>query len=629
MYADADDQRRWFKRFVRNDSARIRLLCFHCAGGNAAMFRDWPRLLPASIEPVAVQLPGRLDRFGEPPYQSMELLVDKLADVIKPFLGQPFACYGASMGARVAWTLAHVLRDREMEMPSALYVASNVAPGVDSSGQEWNQPDSRLVEYMLELGGTPPEILADAELADRLVSVLRADLTALATHTFRPASPLAVPIQAFAGSEDAESPPHLMSAWREETVTRFRLDVVPGGHFFSAAGRHQIINVISSDLGLVMPEAPILSTGRNTAVIDFEIHPGSRRVPAVEREAILRSPGFGQVFTDHMVTMRWTAGHDWHDARLEPYGPLALDPATSVFHYAQEFFEGMKAYRQQNGSIALFRPEANAARFNASARRLAMPELAAETFIRTLELLVFQDRDWVPADDGTSLYLRPFMIATQRGLGFTLPSESYLFCVIASPVSAYFGAGARPKPVTVWLSEDYTRAAPGGTGAVKAGANYAQAFAAQQQAAAQGCDQVVWLDAAEHAWVEEMGGMNLFFVYGHEPRIMTPALTGTLLPGITRDALLALAPRLGIGVEEGKISIAQWRERCASGELTEVFACGTAAVISPVGKVRSKDGEWLIGDGDPGPVTLCLREELMGIQYGRSPDPFGWIHKVC
>jgi branched-chain amino acid aminotransferase len=369
-------------------------------------------------------------------------------------------------------------------------------------------------------------------------------------------------------------------------------------------------------------------------MVDFEMHPAGQRVAEAEREAMLLAPGFGQVFTDHMITLRWSAGRGWHDGRLEPYGPIELDPATSVFHYGQEFFEGMKAYRQDNGSIALFRPEANAARFNSSARRLAMPELPPETFIRALELLVTQDRNWVPASEDTSLYLRPFMIATQRGLGFTLPSQSYLFCVIASPVSAYFGAGARPKPVTVWLSEDYTRAAPGGTGAVKAGANYAAAFAAQRQAVAQGCDQVVWLDAAEHAWVEEMGGMNLFFVSGPggpgrgRPRIMTPALTGTLLPGVTRDSLLTLAPGLGLDAQEGRISIAQWQEQCASGELTEVFACGTAAVISPVGKVRSKGGEWLVGDGSPGPVTLRLRQELLGIQYGRGPDPAGWIHKI-
>jgi branched-chain amino acid aminotransferase len=253
------------------------------------------------------------------------------------------------------------------------------------------------------------------------------------------------------------------------------------------------------------------------------------------------------------------------------------------------------------------------------------------TFIRALELLVTQDCNWVPAGLGNSLYLRPFMIATQRGLGFTHPSNRYLFCVIASPATAYFGGG-RPRALSVWLSEDYTRAAPGGTGFAKTGGNYAGAFAAGQQATAQGCDQVVWLDSAEHAWVEEMGGMNLFFVYaprGAQPRIMTPALTGTLLPGVTRDSLLTLAPQLGIPAEEDRISTSQWRQECASGELTEAFACGTAAVMAPVGTVKGVSGEWLVGDGSPGPITLRLREELLGIQYGLRPDPFGWVHKVC
>jgi branched-chain amino acid aminotransferase len=366
----------------------------------------------------------------------------------------------------------------------------------------------------------------------------------------------------------------------------------------------------------------------------FMIRPSSNPVPSSERDALLASPGFGKVFTDHMITLRWSADRGWHDGWLEPYGPLMLEPATSVFHYAQEFFEGMKAYRQDNGSIALFRPAQNAARFNSTARRLAMPEIPEDVFIRALELLVSHDQAWVPDREAGSLYLRPFMIATQRGLGFTLPADSYLFCVIASPVTAYFGGGARPRPVTVWLSEDYTRAAPGGTGAVKAGGNYAPAFKAQQQAVEQGCDQVVWLDAAKHAWVEEMGGMNLFFVYGRDgsgssPRIMTPALTGTLLPGITRDSLLRLAPLLGLGAEQGRISIGEWERQCASGELTEVFGCGTAAVIVPVGRVRGSHGEWAIGDGKPGPITLRLREELVGIQYGDRPDPFTWIHKVC
>ena len=362
-------------------------------------------------------------------------------------------------------------------------------------------------------------------------------------------------------------------------------------------------------------------------MIDFDIRPSAHPVPAADREAVLAAPGFGQVFTDHMITLRWSAERGWYDGRLEPYGPFTLDPATSVFHYSQEFFEGLKAYRQDNGSITMFRPDANAARFNRSAVRMAMPELPEETFVRALELLVTQDRDWVPAGEGNSLYLRPFMIATQRGLGVNHPSNEYLFCVIASPAASYFGGTGQPKPVTVWLSEDYTRAAPGGTGGVKTGGNYAAAFVAQQQAVDRGCDQVVWLDAAEHRWVEEMGGMNLFFV--RPDLITTPPLTGTLLPGITRDSLLRLAPDLGVTARQERISIEQWQAQCASGELTEVFACGTAAVITPVGRVKSESAEWVIADGEPGPVTMRLRDELIGIQYGRCADPFGWVHKVC
>jgi branched-chain amino acid aminotransferase len=362
--------------------------------------------------------------------------------------------------------------------------------------------------------------------------------------------------------------------------------------------------------------------------LSFEIQLSESRVPDEERERVLQAPGFGQVFTDHMVTARWTRERGWHDARLEPYGPFTLDPATAVFHYAQEFFEGLKAYRSDSGAVVVFRPDKNAARFNAGGDRMAMPEFPEESFLQALELLVSTDKSWIPDGEGNSLYLRPFMIATQRGLGVNSPSDSYLFCVIASPAASYFGAG---KTVGVWLSEDYTRAAPGGTGAVKCGGNYAAAFAAQQQAVDNGCDQVVWLDSAEHRWVEEMGGMNLFFVYGEGSgaRLVTPALTGTLLPGITRDSLLALAPSLGIPAEEGRISVEQWRDDCASGVLTEVFACGTAAVITPVGRVKGVNSEWTIGDGTPGPVTMRLREELIGIQYARRPDPFAWIHKVC
>ena len=363
--------------------------------------------------------------------------------------------------------------------------------------------------------------------------------------------------------------------------------------------------------------------------IGFALRPSDHPATAQERDRLLADPGFGRVFTDNMITIRWNSDLGWHDGQLEPYGTIALEPSTAVFHYAQEIFEGLKAYRQASGPIVAFRPERNAARFNASAVRMTMPQLPEAVFIRAVELLVTQERDWVPTAEGHSLYLRPFMIATHAGLGVSRPSSSYLFIVIASPAGPLFG-GHATRPVTVWLAENYTRAAIGGTGAAKTGGNYAAGFAGQQEAIDNGCDQVVWLDAAEHRWVEEMGGMNLFVVFGSgkDARITTPPLTGTLLPGITRDALLTLGADLGIAASEERLSVEQWRAGCASGEITEVFACGTAAVITPVGAVKGATGSWTIGDGQPGPVTLRLREELLGIQFGQLPDQHGWIHKI-
>jgi branched-chain amino acid aminotransferase len=304
---------------------------------------------------------------------------------------------------------------------------------------------------------------------------------------------------------------------------------------------------------------------------------------------------------------------------------LLLDPATMVLHYGQEIFEGLKAYRQPDGSIASFRPEKNAERFARSAQRLGMAPLPEQLFVESLRELVEVDRDWVPADPDESLYLRPFTLATEIGLGVNKPSETYSYLLIASPSGPYFASGIRP--VKVWLSTEYTRAAPGGTGEAKCGGNYAAAFVAQAHAVAQGCDQVVWLDAAEHRWVEEMGGMNLYFVYGtgRNARIVTPALTGTLLPGVTRDSLLTLAADLGFAAEEGKVSTEEWRSGNDSGAISEVFACGTAAVITPVGSVKSATDEWTIGDGSPGPITMQLREALTGIQTGARPDTHGWL----
>jgi branched-chain amino acid aminotransferase len=343
---------------------------------------------------------------------------------------------------------------------------------------------------------------------------------------------------------------------------------------------------------------------------------------------VLAAPGFGKFFTDHMVTIDWTVERGWHDATVGPYRPITLDPATSVLHYAQEIFEGLKAYRQQDGTVASFRPDANAARFRRSATRMAMPELPDEVFIESLRELVAVDERWVPSEPEQSLYLRPFMIATGVGLGVNAPSPEYEYILIASPAGPYFSGGV--KPVKVWLCTEFVRAAPGGTGFAKTGGNYAAAFVAQTQAVEQGCDQVVWLDAVERRWVEEMGGMNLFFVLGSgsDARLVTPELSGSLLPGVTRASLIELANELGYAVEERRISTEEWEKKAATGELTEVFACGTAAVITPVGAVKSADGEFTIAGGEPGPVTTRLRERLTAIQYGTAPDPHGWMTKL-
>ena len=350
-------------------------------------------------------------------------------------------------------------------------------------------------------------------------------------------------------------------------------------------------------------------------------------VSAERRAEILAAPGFGRHFTDHMVRIDWSVEAGWHDARLLPYGPLQIDPATNVLHYGQAIFEGLKAYRHPDGSIQTFRPLANAERFQKSAARMAMAQLPADAFVESIEQLVEVDQAWVPSLAEQSLYLRPFMISTEVGLGVR-PANAYAYLLIASPVGAYFPQGV--KPVTVWLSTEYVRAAPGGTGAAKFAGNYAASLLAQAQAAEQGCDQVVWLDAIERRWVEEMGGMNLYFVYGSgkDAKVLTPELTGTLLPGITRDSLLTVSQDLGYEAGTTRISVDDWREGVASGEITEVFACGTAAVITPVGAVKSASGEWVNGDGEPGPVTMQLREALTGIQNGTLPDTHSWMHRL-
>jgi branched-chain amino acid aminotransferase len=358
----------------------------------------------------------------------------------------------------------------------------------------------------------------------------------------------------------------------------------------------------------------------------ININKSSNLVKDELRDERVKSPGFGKYYTDHMVIAEWDEKTGWSDAQLKAYGPLTLDPATAVFHYGQEIFEGMKAYIQPDGGISLFRPDANAKRFAKSAARIALPEMPVEFFIQTVEELVKADQNWVPKNVGESLYLRPFMIATEVGLGVR-PSNKATYILIATPAAAYFNAA---NAVTVWISTEYVRASIGGTGEAKCGGNYAASLVAQKQAAAQGCDQVVWIDAIERKWIEEMGGMNLYFVKGKgkDAKIITPKLTGTLLAGITRDSILSVAEDLGYKTEEVMISMDDWRDGVASGEISEIFACGTAAVVTAVGTAKSAKGTWVTGDGKPGPITNQIRESLLGIQHGTITDKHGWNKRV-
>lgn len=358
--------------------------------------------------------------------------------------------------------------------------------------------------------------------------------------------------------------------------------------------------------------------------LSFAKEPNANPVSAQVRAERIAAPGFGKVFTDHMVTIRYEEGKGWHDAKVHARQPLVLDPATSVLHYAQEIFEGLKAYRLEDGAMALFRPEANAKRFAASARRMAMAELPEELFIESCRQLVQMDRDWFPDVEGGSIYLRPFMIASEAFLGVK-PSSEYLYMVIASSAGGYFKSGA--PAVSLWVSQDYSRAAPGGTGAAKCGGNYAASLIAQAEAIKLGHDQVVFLDAAENRWIEELGGMNLFFVFD-DGSIQTPPLSGTILPGITRDSLLTLAREEGLVVREERYAIDQWEADAKSGRIVESFACGTAAVVTPIGKVSSPSGSFSIGAGGPGQVTQRLKDRLVGIQRGIVADPHNWVMRL-
>ena len=329
--------------------------------------------------------------------------------------------------------------------------------------------------------------------------------------------------------------------------------------------------------------------------------------------------GFGHIFTDHMFVMNYTEGKGWHDARIEPFHNISLSPAAMVYHYGQEMFEGMKAYKGKDGKAYLFRPDMNAKRTNNTNQRLCIPEIPEEDFVQAVKTVVDVDRDWIPEGDGESLYIRPFIIATDEFLGVA-PSKTYLFMVILSPSGAYYASGL--APVGIWIEDEYVRAVKGGIGYAKTGGNYAASLKAQVKAHNDGYSQVLWLDGVERKYIEEVGAMNIFFKING--KIVTPELNGSILPGVTRNSVIEMCKHLGYEVEERKISVDELVAAAKDGSLEEVYGTGTAAVISPVGKLRYKDDVMVIGDGNIGELSQKLYDTLTGIQWGELDDPFGW-----
>jgi branched-chain amino acid aminotransferase len=334
--------------------------------------------------------------------------------------------------------------------------------------------------------------------------------------------------------------------------------------------------------------------------------------------------GFGKYTTDHMFLMDFREERGWYDARIEPYHDLSLDPTALVLHYNQEVFEGLKAYHLEDGGIGLFRPEKNIERMNASARRMVMPAVDPDFLLKAMKELVLIERNWIPTSYGTSLYIRPTMIATEPALGVK-PSEQYLFYIVLCSVGAYYPEGF--SPTRIYVSDEYIRAAKGGAGSFKTSCNYGPTLMISKQAARQGYTQVLWLDAKERRYAEEVGTSNIFFYMNDE--LITPPLEGTILPGVTRDSILQLARHWGIKVSERQISIDEVIDGCKGGSLREMFATGTAAVVSPVGQICYKGEDYSVGNGNTGELSKRLYEEIMGIQYGRKEDPFGWLVRIA
>lgn len=593
----------------------LRLFCLPPLGADAPAFQNWSELMDPRIEVVAGRLPGRqAEQLAAPAVPFAQRVTEQLVETTMQRAGDaPYALFGHGTGALLAYDLARALVQFG-KPPTHLLVSGQAAPhtgrATDAAHRSSVDPPlPGLQDLQVLRPGT-----ADGETRDAADRLLDIDLEVLC------------------GADDPGLDTAELGRWADLTTGRTTVRLFSGGHCYLFEQPSYVVATVASVLSgareNAVPRRPPRSSAHlpRPSALDQALHLPRTEASPLHTDTAAQ-PVFGEAFTAHMVTALWNEEEGWHPPVLSPRRPLLIDPAMVGLHYGQAVFEGLKAHRQVDGTIALFRPDAHARRMRASARRLAMPEPPEELFLQAAMELVQRDRDWLPKDPSLSLYLRPLLVATEPCLSFR-PSRSYLFLLLAFVTGGFFAD--QLDPIAVQTADGYTRAVPGGTGAAKYSGNYAPTYLAQASAAEAGCQQVVWLDAVERKWVEEMSAMNLFFVRssGDEQAITTPPLTGTLLAGITRDSLLTLAPTLGYQARQEPISVDEWRDGCLGGTLTETFACGTAAIVTPVGEVRAGAHAWKIGNGVAGPVTLALRTALRDIQRGTAPDRFGWMHPV-
>ncbi|WP_311767109.1 branched-chain amino acid aminotransferase [Streptomyces rhizosphaericus] len=609
----------WFRIHPARDGyPRFRLYCLPPAGAGTAFFHHWLDIVPEWMDLALIKLPGRDARYSERRPDGLHLLADQVADEIASLTYEhgapdgkdvPYGLFGHSMGGWLAYEIA-VRLEKVQKQPSHLFVSG--IDGLDHAAvrmEEASQPGAPT-RLLHSAEGPFAEMLGRPGLVEHFRQAVAADLALL--HDYIPSrESVDCSLTALWSPDDESTRVDGILNWGKWTRRPLKVWKFAGGHDFPLTSAHQLLALLSE---LELPAETIRFVGR-----------AHHRVASdQEREVLLNAPEFGRVFTDHMVSMRWSVERGWHGLESGPREPIAVDPSCMGLHYGQSIFEGLKAYRKPDGTVSLFRPYDHARRFQESAGRIAMPTLPESLFVAAAEELLRLDERWLGFAPERSLYIRPVMFATEASLGLR-PAREYVCILTASPAVT-----PSAQPVSAWVCEDFVRAARGGSGSAKAAGNYAPGLLAQTDAQARGFDQIVWLDAEERRWVEEMATMNLFFVHddGSDKKIVTPRLTDSILSGVTRRSLLQLSQDMGFRPEERRVSLAEWWTEALAGRLTETFGCGTAGAILPLASAASRDRQWVIGDGKEGPVTRSLRTKLADLQSGMAPDPYGWMHPV-